>query len=265
MPSATLSESRLFTPQDVEQFHRDGFAIVRSLADERMRTEMLRATLDGIGREIEPIEYEADLQYPGAPMSLDAQGGRTPRRLKQAHSRGIVFTDWLMHPGLTGRLRQLLGEDLVVPLAHHNCIMTKQPRYSSDTGWHQDVRYWSFTRPELISIWLALGTEDERNGCLRLVPGSHRERLARDRFDEELFLRTDLLRSDLEENQSLLSRQVQAELEPGDVLFFHCLTLHAASRNHTADPKFSVVFTVRPLDNPPRPGTRSAAPELLVP
>ena len=58
---------------------------------------------------------------------------------------------------------------------------------------------------------------------------------------------------------------IVTSLEPGDVLFFHCKTLHAATRNHTEQTKFSVVFTFRGADNPPRAGSRSAeSPELLV-
>jgi phytanoyl-CoA hydroxylase len=63
----------------------------------------------------------------------------------------------------------------------------------------------------------------------------------------------------------LIGRSVEAHLEPGDVLFFHCRTLHAAGRNESAEAKFSVVFTFRAFDNPPLPGTRSASlPELLL-
>jgi phytanoyl-CoA hydroxylase len=251
----------VFSSAETEQFRRDGFVIVRGLAGESMRRAMLEATLDGIAREVEPLEYEADLHYPGAPATRSTTGGRTIRRLKQAHARHAAFTEWATSPSLTGRLRQLLGPDIVMPLAHHNCIMTKQPRFSSDTGWHQDIRYWSFERPELVSVWLALGPERLQNGCLKLIPGSHELRLDRRRFDDELFLRPELA-----ENRELIDRQVLAELDAGDVLFFHCRTFHAASRNHSGEPKFSVVLTYRPADDPPIPGSRSTSlPELLIP
>lgn len=258
-----LSESSpgLLSREEVESFHRDGYLIVRGLADERIQRAMMEATQDGLRRAAGPIEYEAELHYPGAPESLDSAGGRTIRRLKQAHSRHMVFTEWLSHPALVGRLRQLLGPSIVAPLAHHNCIMTKQPEYSSDTGWHQDIRYWSFERPELISAWLALTPERTANGCLRLIPGSHRLAIDRSRLDDELFFR-----DDLPENQELIASSIAAELDPGDTLLFHARTLHAATRNHSTSPKFSVVFTYRPLDNPPRPGTRSSSiPEMLIP
>ncbi len=250
-----------FAPSEVEQFDRDGYVIARSLVSDELRQQMLEATEDGLRRKTGPIEYEAEVHYPGSPPSLTADGGGTVRRLKQAHSRHFAFTNWIADPRLVARLQQLLGPDIVMPLVHHNCIMTKQPQFSSDTGWHRDIRYWSFQRPELVSVWLALGTERPDNGCLQLLPGTHREEFESTRLDEPQFLRPDV-----SENQELLQRRVFAELDPGDVLFFHCRTFHAATRNHGEQPKFSAVFTFRPADNPPVPASRSASlPELLVP
>lgn len=243
------------------QFQNDGYLIVRQIIPAAIREQMLAVTLEGIAHAIEPIEYESELQYPGAPPSLAAEGGRTIRRLKQAHTRHQVFTQWLNDRELLDRLADLLGPKLVMPLAHHNCIMTKQPHHSSDTGWHQDIRYWSFERPELISVWLALGAEYPRNGSLLVIPGSHRMTLERDRFDDALFFRTDH-----PANADMLAQAVPVELAAGDVLFFHCRTLHAASRNYADATKYSVVFTFRAASNPPRPGSRSAqAGELLLP
>ncbi len=248
-----------FSAAEVEQFRRDGYVVARGPADKSLRDRMLAVTLRDLARRVEPLEYEAELHYPGAPASRQAEGGDAVRRLKQAHARGSVFTEWVTQPALVRRLQQLLGPKIVMPLAHHNCVMTKQPRYSSQTGWHQDIRYWRFARPELVSVWLALGREFRTNGGLFVVPGSHRLDLARDRFDDELFFRIDL-----PENAAVLSSATAVELEPGDVLFFHCLTLHSAGRNDTDETKYSAVFTFRPADNPPIAGTRSAAAELPI-
>lgn len=249
-----------FTADELARFDRDGYVIVRGLADDGLRRRMFNVTLDGLHRLIEPIEFEADVRYPGSPGSRDADGGRTVRRLQQALSRDYAFTEWITHPLVVARLAQLLGADFYCPLAHHNCVMTKHPAFSSDTGWHQDIRYWSFTRPELVTLWLALGPERPDNGCLRVIPGSHRLPLDRSRFDDSVFFRADLA-----ENQPLIDQAMCVELDPGDALFFHCRTLHAATRNYSNETKYSVVFTFRAADNPPRPGTRSAAsPEMMI-
>ncbi len=250
-----------FASQEVEQFRQEGFAIVRGLAEPSLAERMRRSTRWGLEHLIEPLEYEADLKYPGAPLHYDDAGGRTVRRLKLAHARDAVFTEWIQQPGVVGRVRQILGPEIVCPLAHHNCIMTKQPRFSSQTGWHQDSRYWSYQQPDLVSVWLALGSERVENGCLRLIPGSHRLTYDRSQFNDELFFVPDN-----PQNQALIDRAIDAPLEAGDVLFFHSRTLHAAGKNHTHETKLSVVFTYRALGNAPLPGTRSSSlPEMLIP
>jgi phytanoyl-CoA hydroxylase len=249
-----------FTALEVEQFRRDGFLIVRGLTSQSDVARMRHVTEIGLRDCIEPVEYESELRYPGAPRSQNEEGGKTIRRLKQAHSRSFLFTEWMMRPPILNRLKQLLGPRVICPLAHHNCIMTKQPRFSSETGWHQDIRYWSFQRPELINAWIALGSERPDNGCLQVIPGSHTLVLDRSRLDQDLFFR-----SDLPENQPLIDMKEFVPLDAGDVLFFHCRTLHAASRNVTNETKYSAVFTFRSADNPPVVGTRSSAlPEMIL-
>lgn len=245
---------RLLTRDDIRRFRADGFVIARGLAPAPLRERMLAVAQAHLASQVQPIEYEADLGYPGAPASRDAEGGRTVRRLLQAYARDAALREWATSAALAAPLARLLGPEVVLSQAHHNCVMTKHPRFGSLTGWHQDIRYWSFERPELVSAWLALGRERDENGCLWMVPGSHAMELERGRFDDRIFFR-----EDLEENRALIEQRVAVDLEPGDVLFFHCRLLHAAGRNRSEATKFSAVFTYHAADNRPVPGTRSAS------
>lgn len=250
----------MLTQIELERFHQDGYIIVGALASAAEVAGMKAIAERALAENTAPVEYEADLHYPGAPPSRDAPGGRTARRLLQAYARDGVFKSWATKPAVVERLRQLLGAHIVLSQAHHNCIMSKQPHYSSDTLWHQDIRYWAFERPELVSAWLALGPESPENGGLYVLPGTHIMSFAPSRMDEAQFLRTDLAK-----NRTLIATQVPVLLAAGDVLFFHCRTVHAAGRNQTGQTKFSVVFTYHAADNHPLPGTRSeASPEIAI-
>ena len=235
-------------------FERDGFAIARGLVPLRTVGHMLGIAREHLAAAIPPLEYEADIRYPGAPASLEAPGGRTVRRLLQAYARDPAFRTWATSAAVAELLRGRLGPHLELSQAHHNCIMTKHPRHSSVTGWHRDVRYWCFERPELVSVWLALGRERRENGCLLVIPGSHAMAFPPDALDASHFLRTDI-----ERNRSLLDTAVEIELDPGDVLFFDCRLFHAAGRNETGVTKFSLVFTYHAAENRPLAGTRSAS------
>jgi phytanoyl-CoA hydroxylase len=239
---------------EVEQFQRDGYLIVRALAPDALRSRMLGIARTHLASACAPLEYEADVKYPGSPPSHDAPGGRTVRRLLQAYARDPVFGEWATSRQIASRLESLIGPHVELSQSHHNCVMTKDPRYSSITNWHRDIRYWSFERPELVSVWLALGQEHYRNGCLLVLPGTHAMTFRPEQLDQSQFLR-----SDLAENHALLATEVAVELEAGDVLFFDCRLFHAAGNNQTADTKYSVVFTYHATDNRPVPGSRSAA------
>lgn len=252
--SATTRATAPLAQAEKAAFARDGFVIVRDLAARNAIREMRRVTLAHLQDTIAPIEYEADVAYPGAPASREAEGGYTARRLLQAYDRHSVFRNWACNPDITATIAELLNSHKPhLTRCHHNCVMTKQPAFSSATAWHQDLRYWSFAKPELINVWLALGDETPENGCMRLVPGSHRMDIAPERLDEARFLR-----EDRPENRELIDNAVSIELAAGDVLFFHAGAFHAAGRNGSDERKLSVVLTYHGADNHGLPGTRSA-------
>lgn len=237
-----------------QQFMRDGYLKVSGINASELRKRMVNVVEESIKPALGPLEYEAEVHYPGAPSDRGADGGDTPRRLLHAYTRDTVFREWACSPIVVNILKQLMAtDDVRLTQSHHNCIMTKLPVFSSQTDWHQDIRYWSFDRPELVNVWLALGDEQVENGGMKMMPGSHLIELERGRLDAELFLR-----EDLPENQALLQSAVTVEMEAGDVLFFHCRTLHAAGANKTANAKYSLVFSYHAADNLPIPQTRSA-------
>ncbi len=244
----------MFSADQTEEFGRSGFIIERGLVDSGVCRKMLDAVHSSLRPPLGPLEFETDVQYPGSPAGRLSPGGDTPRRLLHAITRDAVFRAWATSPEVVDRVKQLLEADrIAVSQNHHNCIMTKHPGFSSETLWHQDIRYWLFDKPDLVSVWLALGEEYASNGGIRLIPGSHRQRLDRGRFDTALFLRPDL-----PENRALIDSALPAELSQGDVLFFHSRTIHAAGQNNTDQVKTSVIFTYRDEKNLPLAESRSA-------
>ncbi|MFX5494176.1 phytanoyl-CoA dioxygenase family protein, partial [Acinetobacter baumannii] len=79
---------------------------------------------------------------------------------------------------------------------------------------------------ELVTVWLALGNEDERNGALRVIPGSHRVALEPGQLDAAEFLVDSHPAS-----AALLAGATPLSLQRGDVLFFDSRLFHSAGQN----------------------------------
>jgi phytanoyl-CoA hydroxylase len=249
MPAAQSSHG-----VQIEELRVTGFVVLPGFVRGGGLARLDAAARAQLAARAPPVEFEADLRYPGAPASRTAAGGETVRRLLDAYGREPEFARWATVPCLREWMKAYFGETARMSRAHHNCLMTKHPRYGSLTNWHRDIRYWSFEREDLVSVWLALGEERVDNGALWFVPGSHRMAFDAGRFDEARFFRAD--RAD---NAAIIRNAVSPRLEPGDAVFFHCNTLHSAGSNLSDAVKFSLVYTYHGRSNAPTAGTRSAS------
>ncbi len=256
-----LTEAQLAT------FHTKGYLVLRNFAQVEQCDTILDIAKAHLKHQVPPIETE--LEYGGKSKeerktvsdgyAQELEEKITVRRLRQVYDRDIVFRQWMESGEMRPLLKQILGEDPVITIAHHNSIMTKMPHSSTETSWHQDIRYWHFTNDNLVSVWLALDEETDENGVLEFIPGSHKMMFEADQFGEkEYFL------SDSPLNTSLIETKEQTVLEKGDVVFFHCKLLHRANANRTENPKISFVYTVRGASNYPIAGTRSSAFDEVV-
>jgi phytanoyl-CoA hydroxylase len=242
----------------IEQLRDQGYVVVPQFVPPGELARLNEAARAQLAARADPLELEADLRYPGAPLSRAASGGETVRRLLDAYARDPVFARWATAPAVCEWMKAYFAERVLMSRVHHNCVMTKHPLYGSLTAWHRDIRYWSFEREDLVSVWLALGEEQIDNGALWFVPASHRMVFDADRFDDSKFLRTD--RAD---NAEVIRAADSPQLAPGDAVFFHCNTLHSAGKNRSNAVKFSLVYTYHGSSNAPKAGTRSASrPEL---
>lgn len=244
----------MLTKQQNKQFIRDGYLVLPELLGAE-ELAVLRATTDQqLQQRISPLELETDVHYPGAPQSESALGGGTIRRLLHAYERQGTYQSRARNADITEPVKSLLqAEELFLTPNHHNCVMTKQPAFSSQTNWHRDTRYWHFSNKYLINAWFALGDERQENGGMLILPGSHRWDVNADALDSAQFLL-----EDHPSNQARLSLAEKIDLHAGDCLLFSAHCFHAAGANKTNNPKFSLVFTYHSEKTHSLPGTKSS-------
>jgi len=234
--------------KQLEFFEENGYLVVRDFVSKERCDTIRDVALAHLRHKVPPIETESeynDLNNPSYQASV--------RRLRQVYDRDIVFKEWMEEGEIRPILRQILHDDPVIVLAHHNSIMTKMPHTSTQTSWHQDKRYWRYESDNLVSVWLALGEENSHNGVLEFIPASHKMELGGECFGKKEYFKDDYL-----PNQKLIATKVSEDLHQGDVVFFHCKLLHRANENKSDEAKISFVYTLKGGSNRAIDGSRSS-------
>lgn len=84
-----------------------------------------------------------------------------------------LFYEHLFNPAVCAAVADAIGTDTL--RVWHDQVQYKPPTIGGATDWHQDHPYWPIIQPaDLVSAWVALDDADEENGCMWMVPGSHR-------------------------------------------------------------------------------------------
>lgn len=116
-----------------------------------------------------------------------------------------------------------LGPDIALFATHYIC---KPPRTGRRVSWHQDGAFWPIEPMEVVTMWLAITDSNPENGCLRVVPGSHKSRLAEMREATEDNVLPAEIALDVDEADA-----VDLILSPGDVSVHHPAIHHASEPN----------------------------------
>jgi len=250
--------------EELNSFNRDGFLILRGFAKERECNAILDIANIHIKYKIEPIETESGYHTQSKENRINiidynsnASNIETIRRIRQVYSRDIIFRNWMENIKIRPILEQILDDKVVLTTAHHNSIMTKTANKGTETRWHQDRRYWSFSDNNLVSVWLSLGDENSDNGVLEFIPQSHKMNFEANQFDKKEYFK-----DNYKSNLPIINTKVSTTLKKGDVVIFHSLLLHRANANITNKDKISFVYTVRGKSTTPIKGTRSDTLEI---
>lgn len=202
-----------------EDFNQTGFAIVPNLFD---RAEVQRLKLECINI-LEKVEKETG--------SVSGHGVHVGLA-----SRSIVFQDAVADARILDILSEILSPDIEFL---SDKVVFKSESMTFASPWHQDWSYWYGAHK--YSIWVALDDVTAENGCLKVLPGSHKSSVVHDGDASDGHGFGNRLKPDaVDETQA-----ITAELEAGGAVFFHDLTLHSSHPNRSGEERWVWIPTYR--------------------
>ncbi len=218
-----VSTLRTLSQTQVDQFMRDGFTVVDDLLDaDEIAVLAERADLIASGKADHIVDGTIQLEQP-----FRENGEKVDNRVmatrKLAH---IVPEDEVLraharNPKIVDVIADLMDTDDIT--LYGDQLFMKPPRHGSAKEWHQDSASFKNIFPmDLISAWAAIDNVTIENGCLWMVPGSHRWAVI-----------PPTSRPTIEGQFGGDYPTVPVPLRPGSVSFHHSLTYHASGPNET--------------------------------
>lgn len=201
--------------EDIEQYHEKGYIGPFRLFEED-------EVLDIVGRiqqqVAEPDDYPLS-EYDGIPREHDR------------HRDSPAMYELCSQPGIVERTSDIYGDDVVLWSSH---IWQKDPG-GSKVPWHQGDHFHPIEPPVTLTAWVALSDATEENGCLQMIPESHKESIPHVEADgDDAF--HDMADTDQIDNDEAVS----LELEPGEFVMFNERCLHRSLENDTDSPRVGV-------------------------
>ena len=140
------------------------------------------------------------------------------------------------HPAIVERVASLLGPDI---LLWHSRFFDKPPG-EPPVPWHQDAPFWRLDPMDCVSAWIAIDATGPHNGCMEVIPGSHREPLPHIMSEGTGRFGIQTKIGSAEE-----SRAVAIPLEAGQFILFDRWLLHRSAMNTSTQPRvgLSLRFT----------------------
>ena len=152
-----------------------------------------------------------------------------------------LLFDWVYklttHPVVLDAVEAIIGPDILVQAAD---IFAK-PAYSTKyINWHQDANYWNLDPFEICTAWIALTAVYPENGCMRFLPGTHKQNKIEhiETFAEDSALtRGQEITLEIDEEKA-----VDVILNTGEISLHHCLLAHSSGPNQTASPRIGLAI-----------------------
>ena len=237
----TLSEHQL------RSYRKNGFIQLRGLLAESEAAELLR----------EARQVAATSGRRGLPEAVLEPGSEEVRSVFRVHGLSKMFERLMRDGRLLDVARQILGSEVYI---HQSRVNLKPGFAGKEFYWHSDFETWhiedGMPRMRAVSCVVLLTENNEFNGPLMLVPGSHMHYIScigqtpQDHYKQSL-RKQEYGVPDSTSLGFLVQRGglQSAKGAAGSVLFFDCNTMHGSNSNISPFPRANLFFVYNSVDN----------------
>ena len=230
------------TARQWEEFDREGFLFLGQVATDKELADM-QQRIDDIMLGLARVNYdqimmqldrEPDTGRPG-PQTRGHKGSTLLYRKIQQLEFDPFFLSYMRHPIFQAICQRTYGQQTPVS-CYRAMFMNKPAEEGTDLAWHQD-RWDDLDQDPEITIYTALDSASSENGCVHVIPRSHRNQF-------NSYQKAGKLNPQQLEKITNQAQTKPLELSAGEVVLLHNWTLHKSGTNRTQTPRraFSVCY-----------------------
>jgi len=224
---ARIDVPKLLTDEQVRSFVEDGYLIMPGLIEPEELEELKQDTV-----KIARGEYPNDKLQPLPADMSEKQVLRNILCIHQPHHISPTMLKYVKHAKIAGVLSQIAAAHLAHWDGSVKCMQSmlfvKPPGFQGQ-AWHQDEIYIPTRDRSLIGAWIAMDPATIENGCLWVIPGSHRNGYL---FPQRPHEKPDEFDFAPESYGFDESAEIPVEVEAGTVVFFNGYLLHRSKKNN---------------------------------
>jgi hypothetical protein len=209
--TATVAKPPRLSRQEVEDFRREGYLMYRQPVLPQAKFDALKA------------HFEQKLSR--LPADVRPEGMDVP------HFTDTKLFDWLFADEILDLVEPILGPDIALFASHFIC----KPRGNGKrVPWHEDSYYWKgMLEPmEVCTLWLAIDPSTPANGCMNVIPRSHR--LGGQSDYEPVDTVKNVFEVEIKRHQFNEDQKVAMILEPNQASLHDARLMHGSEANTSA-------------------------------
>ena len=214
--------------EQISFYHEQGYLGIENVMSPHEVSELRRVTGEFVERSRQVIENDE---------VFDLEPGHNPqapklRRLKNPAEQHPVYNRALRHSTILDIVAQLIGPSIYT---NGNKLNMKSAEFGSPVQWHQDWAFYPHTNDDILAVGVIIDDMRVENGCLHVIPGSHRGRILDHHFEGHFSGAVTEL--DFDDSSA-----VPIELKAGDISIHHVRTLHGSLPNTSQQPRALLLF-----------------------
>lgn len=226
----------MIQPSDVEFYKENGYLLVKGVFNPQEVAEMREAVEKIITRAAQS-KSDGNHAWQGDFLPKDELKKLVLKGFHDVHYHDAAFTRAAVHPHMRDVLSQIIGPNVQL---HHSKMLVKPPEVGAAFPMHQDYPYFPHEKHTMLAASVHLDNADQENGCLHVIPGSHRAGTL-----------PHVGQYYLNHKEYPINEGTPCVAEAGDVLFFNYLTIHGSEPNRSTRTRRNVLFQYRdPSDFP---------------